>query len=84
MATETLIREQIKHLFENAPEIHMNVELSRPRLSLQNAPAKILGVYPHIFQIEECSNGVAKRHILQYSDILTRRIIIMELEKTEA
>ncbi len=61
----------------------MDVSLSRPRLVLKDAPAKILGVYPHIFQIEECSTGKIRRHILQYSDILTRQIIIAELELLE-
>jgi uncharacterized protein Veg len=81
MATESYIRAQILQLFQTNPNIHMNVSLSRPKLVLENAPAKILSVYPHIFQIEECSCGAPKKHILQYSDILTRHIVITELEE---
>ncbi len=80
MATEVYIRTKITELFQSNPNIHMNVSLSRPRLQLENAPAKILGVYPHIFQIEESSTGKVRRHILQYSDILTHQIVIAELE----
>ncbi len=75
------IKQQVKTLYETAPEIHMDVALSRPRLTLQNAAATITGVYPHIFQITESSSGAPKSHTLQYTDILIGSIKIVELEK---
>lgn len=73
------IRAQIKHLYQTNPIIHMDVSLVSPRLSLHNAEAKITGVYPHIFQIEEYSSGFPKRHTLQYTDVLIKQITILEL-----
>lgn len=76
-------KEKIRHLFETNPHIHINVSLTRPKLSLENDPATIVNVYPHIFQIEECSTGETKRHTLQYSDLLMRNIMILELENSD-
>ena len=75
------IRNQVKDLYKKNPKIHMDVSLSSPKLILENAEATIKGVYPHIFQIEEMSEGKARRHSLQYSDIHTRHIVIRELTK---
>ncbi len=76
---ENSIRSQIQSLYESNPHIHMNVSLSRPKLVLKNVDATITGVYPHIFQIEENSTNVNRTHSLQYSDIITRQIGILEL-----
>lgn len=86
MSTLETIREQIKHLYETNPEIHMNVTLDNPRTVLKNTPATITGVYPYIFRIEESTSGKKKMHTLQYSDILIKKIVILELnpERAEA
>ncbi len=73
------IREQIKKLYSENPEIHLNVSLKRPRIQLENTTATIKGVYPHIFQIEENTSGKPKQHTLQYTDILIGNIDILEL-----
>ncbi len=78
--TEADIRARIRRLYETAPQIRMDVSLQRPKLSLVGAEATITGVYPHIFQIEETSTGVVRRHTLQYADVLIRRIVIYESE----
>ncbi len=75
-----LIREQIKKLYNKNPVIHLNVSLKKPRIQLENTTATIKGVYPHIFQIEETINGKPKQHTLQYSDIITGNIVILELQ----
>lgn len=74
------IRNKMKLLYETDPHVRVNISLTHPKLSLKNDPVIIKGVYPHIFQIEERSSGVPKCHSLQYSDILTRHIEILEFD----
>ncbi len=81
MASLDTIKKQIEHLFKTNPTIHMDVFLSAPRLTLENAEVTIKGVYPHLFRIEEFSGGRLKSHTLQYSQIYTRQVIIHELEQ---
>lgn len=81
MPAVDLIRDKIAKLYETNPNIHVNVSLTHPKLCLINVPAVIRGVYPHIFRIEEQSDGASKCHTLQYNDVLTRRIEIIELDQ---
>ncbi len=73
------LREKIKKLSLTNPNVHINVSLLKPKLNLKNEPVKIMGVYAHIFQIEEYSTGVPVRYTLQYADIIIKRIEILEL-----
>ncbi len=73
------IRAKIKRLYETNPNIHMNVSMVNPRVTLKDEPVVIKGVYPHIFQIEEHSGGTPKSYIIQYADVLTGHIEISEL-----
>lgn len=57
----------------------MNVSIKKPRVNADNVPAVINGVYGHLFNIEECSSGRPKIHSVQYSDIITKQIEILEL-----
>ena len=59
--------------------IRINVSLRQPRLHLNNVPVKIAGAYRHIFQVEETSSGQLKRHVLQYADVLTHDIALLDL-----
>ena len=61
------------------PTIRINVSLRQPRLHLNNVPMKIAGAYRHIFQVEETSSGQLKRHVLQYADVLTHDIALLDL-----
>ena len=79
MLTIEHIKRRVKELFESSPNIHVNVSRLNPKLIVNNAPAKIVAVYPHIFQIEEYSSGNAKRHIVQYNELLTKHFEIIEL-----
>ncbi|MDD6275941.1 MAG: hypothetical protein PUB20_03860 [Clostridia bacterium] len=74
-----VIKNNVKYLYENNPKIHVNVSLTHPKICLKNEPVTIKGVYSHIFQIEENTNGSPKNHTLQYSEILTGHIEILEL-----
>lgn len=73
------IRAEIKRLYETNPDIHMNVSMINPRVTLTNEPVVIKGVYPHIFRIEEHSGGSPKSYIIQYADVLTGHVEISEL-----
>ena len=72
------IRQRISERYLGDPNIRINVSLRQPRLHLNNVPVKITGVYRHIFQVEEVSPGPAKRHALQYTDVLTHDIELLD------
>lgn len=73
------IRRRISERYRSDPNIRINVSLRQPRLHLSDVPVKITGVYRHIFQVEEDSSGQPKRHALQYADVLTHDIEILDL-----
>ncbi len=73
------IREKIKELYESSPCVHISVNMTRPRLVINDSPAVIKGVYPNIFRIEEVSTGYPRSHSLQYTDVLIGHIKISEL-----
>ena len=73
------IRQHILERYRHDPRIRVNVSVAKPRLHLDNVPAEITGVYSHIFQIEETTSGQAKRHSLQYADVLTHNIEILDV-----
>ena len=72
------IRQRISERYLSDPNIRINVSLQQPRLHLNNVPVKITGVYRHIFQVEEVSPGPPKRHALQYTDVLTHDIELLD------
>lgn len=73
------IRQRISERFQKNPDITVNVALKRPTLNLGGVPVKIVGVYPHIFQVEEVTAaGEKKRHTLQYTDVLLHHIEILD------
>lgn len=78
-----VIRGRIEQLYRNHPQVHVNISLTHPKICLVNVPATICGVYPHIFRIEESSEGMRKAHTLQYNDVVTHRIEILELGEQE-
>ena len=73
------IRQRISERYRSDPNIRINVSLRQPRLYLRDVPVKITGVYRHIFQVEEDSSGKPKRHALQYADVLTRDIELLDI-----
>ena len=73
------IRQRISERYRRDPNIRVNVSLRQPRLHLNDVPVKITGVYRHIFQVEETSSGQLKRHALQYADVLTHDIELLDL-----
>lgn len=79
MTQLAIIRDKIKKLYKTNPHIHINVLTKRPNICLSNEPAIIKGVYPHIFQIEERSSGFSRCYTVQYTDVLTKCIEIVEM-----
>lgn len=75
------IRERIRELYERNPNIHVNITIQHPKLSLKNDPAVIKEIYPRVFRLEEYSTGVPRCHTVQYAEVLTRQIQIVELEE---
>ena len=73
------IRQRISERYRSDPNIRINVSLRQPRLHLCDVPVRITGVYRHIFQVEEDSSGQPKRHALQYADVLTDDIELLDL-----
>ena len=47
------IRQRISQRFQKNPDITVNVALKMPTLTLSGVPVKLVGVYHHIFQVEE-------------------------------
>ena len=81
MVSLNIIKGKIRRLFITNPNIHINVSLVSPKINLKNEPAVIKGVYPHIFQIEECSSGSPKVHTVQYAEVLLNHFEIVELRE---
>ena len=73
------IRQRISERYLSDPNIRINVFLRQSRLHLNDVPVKITGVYRHIFQVEETSSGQPKRHALQYADVLTHDMELLDL-----
>ncbi len=80
MSVLDIIRDRIRILYKTNPNIHVNVTLKRPyKTKLNNLAVVIKGVYPHMFQVEDSSEGVAKLHMHSYTDIVTKEVEILEL-----
>lgn len=73
------IRRRISERYQSDPNSRVNVSLRQPRLHLNDVPVRITGVYRHIFQVEEDSSGQPKRHALQYADVLTHDIELLDI-----
>ena len=89
MSTLEIIREKIRHLYETNPEVHMNVVLDNPRTVLKNTPAKIVGVYPYIFRIEESTVNFNRKDrapaFCTYSDgVLTLSPVVLSDDRKMA
>ncbi len=72
------VKEKVRYRYKNDPYVHVDVSSVSPKLSLKNAKVKIVGAYSHIFQIEECTDGTPKRHTFQYTDIVTKHLVIRD------
>ena len=53
MDTMDYIKSGIEKLFKTNPNIHISVSKTHPKVIVDASPAKIVGVYKNIFQVEE-------------------------------
>lgn len=79
MTSLDLLRNKIKNLYEQDPNIHINIQMTSPRISLKNEPVIIKGVYPRIFKIEETTSGFHKSYTIQYAELITKQVEVLEL-----
>lgn len=77
-ASADSIRERIHRLYKDNPLVHITVQIPHTKIT-QSSTATIIGVYPHVFCMEEHIGGVCQRHSFQYTDVLTQRVTIAEL-----
>ncbi len=73
------IKERITALYNQRQRVHITINLSHPRINLNQTPVIITGVYPHVFRVEELYSEIKKSHTLQYNDLLTSNVRIDEL-----
>ncbi|MBQ7338802.1 MAG: hypothetical protein IJW40_10190 [Clostridia bacterium] len=80
MNTVEHIKSKIMRLYQTNPNIHINVKMTHPKVIVEGTPAKIVGAYKNIFQIEEHDSGHLNRHTFQYGDVLIGQVVITELD----
>ena len=80
MSNIDYIKGEIERLYKTDPNVHVSVRLTHPRVEVENSPARIVGVYRNIFQIEENNRGTVSRHTFQYGEVLIGHVIILELD----
>jgi len=74
------IKSVIEGLYQKNPEIHIAVNRVHPRLTVEESPATIVGVYKNIFQVEARENRKRPTvYSLQYGDVLSGQVTIREL-----
>lgn len=75
-----VIKDRVGELFVRAPEVHIDVHSTRPKVSVSSLPAKIVGVYRNFFRIEAVEDGMLKAYTVQYTDLFIGRVKIAELD----
>ena len=80
MNTIEYIKREIKRIYKANPNIHISVNMTHPKIIIERKPAKILGTYKNIFQIEENDDGHLNRRSFQYGDVMIGQVVIEELD----
>ena len=74
------IKERIEKLSKCSPNVHIN--LNRSRKKLRDLPVRIKSVYNNFFIVEHDDNGYIARYTIQYSELLTKEIEVIESRNT--
>ncbi len=74
------IKSQIQRLYETNPNIHINIKMTHPRITVNGTAATITGVYRNLFRIVEHDRGYARTHSIQYAEVLIGQVVIEEVE----
>ena len=72
------IRKEIKTLYNEKKTIHVDVLNKRTRV--KNALCEISGIYEYFHCVSSNINGYMESFSISYVDILTKQIIIRELQ----
>lgn len=78
MQTLETIKEKVKKLYESGKAVHIDVNMTHPRVRLENVPAYIKNVYTHIFRVETLDTSAV--YTVQYTDVLINQVKIRELQ----
>ncbi len=81
MSDLDLVKSKIKKLYEANPLVYVDVTISRQKLDIQKATAKIVGVYPNLFRLED--SITKEKYTVQYTELLMGHIAIYE-QSTDA
>lgn len=81
--TEKELKERIKKLYEQNPNIHINLTLKRAKENLKNLPAVITGVYTHLFSVQVEDKGFPQTYSVQYAEVLINKVEILELAEPD-
>lgn len=79
--TPEVIKKYILKLYKENPKIHVNVSITKPRIHLENVACEIKEVYPNLFIVEDLESDTKKRYTLNYIDVFTKQVEILELTK---
>ena len=75
------VKNGIERLYKTNPYIHISLSKTHPKIIVAAEPARIVGVFRNIFQVEECGEGrLPIRHTFQYGDVLIGQVRIEELD----
>ena len=75
--TSENIKKAVEELYGRTPDIHIN--LNRARKKLSNVQVTIKGLYPNFFIIEHNDCGYVSKYTVRYDELLTSEIEILEL-----
>ena len=76
------IKTIIESLYKSDPNIHISINRIHPRFNVEKVPAKIVGVYKNIFQVEESEGRKLPVRTFQYGEVLIGQVRIEELNFT--
>lgn len=76
------IKRSIESLYKSDPNIHISINRLHPRLNVEKSPAKIVGVYKNIFQVEAREGVKLPVRTFQYGEVLIGQVSIEELNYT--
>ncbi|MDE5565627.1 MAG: hypothetical protein K2I77_01450 [Anaeroplasmataceae bacterium] len=74
----TTVYERILALFEQTKTIHVTVKNKRNLII--DAPSRIVGVYERFLCVESLVNHYIEKFTINYTDLITSKIIIKELD----
>ncbi|MBQ7323474.1 MAG: hypothetical protein IJW96_02795 [Clostridia bacterium] len=75
------MRTWIHDLYQRNADIQVTMHTIRPKSDWDKIPAKIVGVYPHFFQITQQTKGISSIHTITYTDLCIQNIQIEAITK---